>query len=67
MVVRTAKNGFKYREPPYSEEELRDLERFCNSTPVAMIGRRRGQPDTGSQRPAAEGSAATPDQTPNRS
>jgi hypothetical protein len=68
MVVRTAKNGFKWMEPPFTEAERLHMELTINRTPVAMIsGHRRETPDTGSQHPAAAGSEATPAPTPTAS
>jgi hypothetical protein len=54
MVVRTAKNGYKWIEPPYTAEEQWRLDRFAYGPPIAIY-RGRETPDTASQSPPPKG------------
>lgn len=65
MVLRTAKNGSQWMEPPYTPEEQRIVDRAAHGPPIAIY-RRRETRDTGSHSPAAQGSEVTPGQTPKR-
>lgn len=42
MVTKYSKNGTPYNEPPYSEEEERELDAFIDLPPVVVI---RTHPD----------------------
>ena len=65
MVLKYSEDGYPYHSPPYDEEEMAALIRAASGPPIAIY-RRRETPDTGSQSPAAQGSEATPGQTPKR-
>jgi hypothetical protein len=54
MVLKHSKDGLPYHEPPYSKDELRDLEARIYQTPVSItrpVGRAQQPPGAGSQQP----------------
>ena len=65
MVIRTAKNGLTWCEPPFTPEEEAIFRRTVSGPPVAIY-RRRETPAADSSPPAAEGSDAASSPTPKR-
>ena len=49
MVIRRNKDGTSWQEPPYTAAELREIEKHCYGTPVAIV---RGQKIEASVPPA---------------
>jgi hypothetical protein len=63
MVLKHNKNCFPYREPPYSKEELRELEARIYKTPISitrLVGRTPDQPAAVSHDPGGSPPDATP-------
>ena len=63
MVIRTAKNGLTWAEPPYTPEEQAILDRAALGPPIAIY-RFREAPAAELNPPPAEGSDALPSSTP---
>jgi hypothetical protein len=50
MVLKYSKDGFPYREPPYSKEELREIESTLYNPPASIYRGPRSPPSrTGPQ------------------
>jgi hypothetical protein len=63
MVLKYSESGHRYREPPYSKDELRDLEARIYQTPVSitqLVGRAAQTPAAGSPKPGAPSPDAAP-------
>jgi hypothetical protein len=63
MVLKYSDSGRPYREPPYSKEELRDLEARIYKTPICItrpVGRTPGPPAAVSHYPGGSPPDATP-------
>ncbi len=65
MVIRTAKNGLTWCEPPYTPEEQAILDRAALGPPIAIY-RGREAPAAELNPPAAKGSGVAPSSTPKR-
>ena len=54
MILKYDKYGTPYQEPPYSEEELREIERTLYGPPIAIVrGPRGSPPSAGPEQPPA--------------
>ena len=63
MVLKHSKDGLPYHEPPYSKEELRDLEARIYQTPVSItrpVWRAAQTSAAGSPKPGAPSPDAAP-------
>lgn len=63
MVLKHSKDGLPYHEPPYSKDELRDLEARIYQTPVSItrpVGQSPQTPAAGSPQPRGSSPDAPP-------